>query len=410
MDHPDTPQVGQADPVESVDPAASCHACESARLEAFPAFTQLPRVTSDCRSWPAGGRIALCRHCGLAQKIVDDPWRAEAQRIYASYQLYHQTPGQTEQVIFDAARGTSAPRSELVLRALLARLQLPGSGRMLDLGCGSGPTLRAFSRLFPGWSLCGYDPHLPDRARVEAIAGVEQVFAGQLAEVANGRRRFDLVTAVHVLEHVPNPLQFLRDVGPLLHPNSSVVVQVPNFAAGPFDLVIADHCTHFTLPALDRLFRQAGLVPTLLSTELLPKEITVIARPGQGASAQVTTSELGQTRAAIATSLGWLAELLDQARATGAAPGSGPLGLFGTSIGGNWLHGPLGPRVDFFVDEDPGRSGTSYHQRPVLRPDEVPDGCRVLCPLPPAVAIEVGARLARRGYRFLLPPGCPPLP
>ena len=36
------------------------------------------RITSDCRPWPAGGRLCACQGCGSVQKLVDDAWNREA--------------------------------------------------------------------------------------------------------------------------------------------------------------------------------------------------------------------------------------------------------------------------------------------------------------------------------------------
>jgi hypothetical protein len=64
----------------------------------------------------------------------------------------------------------------------------------------------------------------------------------------------------------------------------------------------------------------------------------------------------------------------------------------------------LGDRVQFFVDEDPGRASSTYRDRPVLLPDAVPRGSTVLVPLPLAVATRIKERLSPQTYDFVLPP------
>jgi SAM-dependent methyltransferase len=376
--------------------SAACHVCRASGLELRPEFEGLPRVSSDCRPWPAGGELALCESCGLVQKVVDASFAEDAAAIYGSYQLYHQTQGQTEQIIFDQQTGLGKARSELVLASLLERLALPERGSMLDMGCGTGPTLRAFSRLVGGWSLYGYDPHLPDRDRVAKIPGVKGIFEGKPDSI---EQRFDLVTAVHVLEHVPDPLTFLKSMARCLGPDGKVLVQIPYFPDSPFDLAIADHCSHFTLGYMAELCRRAGLVPLLLSADQLPKEITLVARLGQ-ADASPVAPPLSAVRHAADAGLSWLHAVAQQARDTRASS----LGVFGTSIGGNWLLGILGDRVQFFVDEDPGRASSTYRDRPVLPPHAVPRGSTVLAPLPLALATRIRARLAPQAYDFVLPP------
>jgi len=385
--------------IASASTTVTCHACSGGDLQDFAVPGGLPAVTSDCRPWPTRPDIALCRSCGLAQKRIDGAWRSEAERVYASYALYHQTADGTEQVIFDQATGKGVPRSELMFNALLERFALADRGRMLDLGCGTGPTLRAFSKLMRGWELNGFDPHLPDRERVRQIPGVKQVYEGRLEQIDGA---FELVSAVHVLEHVTEPLAFLRGARRLLQQDGLLLVQVPYFPDTPFDLTVFDHCSHFTVRGIERLFEAAGLKVELVSTSLLPKEITVVARVADAEVALPAPGAawLAEDTLAVQACLDWLHELQVQAR---AQPG-GQIGVFGTSIGGNWLLGLLGERIAFFVDEDPGRAGSTYRERPVYAPARVPAGCRVLMPLPHALAQRIKLRLDPQHFELVLPP------
>jgi SAM-dependent methyltransferase len=339
----------------------------------------------------------------LAQKRIDASWRSEAERVYASYSLYHQTADGTEQVIFDQTTGKGVPRSELMFRALLERFALAERGRMLDLGCGTGPTLRAFSKLMQGWELNGFDPHLSDSERVRKIPGVKRVYEGSLEQIDGS---FELITAVHVLEHVTEPLAFLRSARRLMQRDGLFLVQVPYFPDTPFDFAILDHCSHFTVRGIERLFGAAGLKVELVSTSLLPKEITVVARPAAAEAALATPSDawLAEDTLAVQACLDWLQQLRAQALAQPAER----LGVFGTSIGGNWLLGVLGEKIAFFVDEDPGRSGSTYRDRPVYAPAQVPAGSRVLMPLPHALAERIALRLDPQHFELVLPPAYAP--
>lgn len=376
-----------------------CHLCASGELRALAVPGGLPAVTSDCRPWPKQPELVLCSRCGLAQKRIDAAWRSEVERVYGSYALYHQTADGTEQVIFDQATGKGVPRSELMFRALLERFALGSSGRMLDLGCGTGPTLRAFSRLMKGWELNGFDPHLSDRERVQQIPGVKQVYEGSLEQIDGA---FELLSAVHVLEHVTEPLAFLRGARRLLKPGGLFLVQVPYFPDTPFDFAVFDHCSHFTVRGIERLFHAAGLKVELVSTSLLPKEITVVARLADSELALPPPGDawLAEETLAVQACLDWLQELRAQAL---AQPGD-RIGVFGTSIGGNWLLGVLGERIAFFVDEDPGRAGSTYRERPVYGPAQVPAGSSVLMPLPHALAERIQLRLSPQHFELVLPP------
>src|SRR6266496_853917 len=146
-------------------PTSTCHLCGSEDLQLAPAFATFHRVTSDCKPWPAGGRLARCCACGLVQTVVEPAWQTEADRIYAGYTIYHQSGGK-EQNIFPGGGG-GKPRSEGVIAALREAVALPDGGRLLDIGCGNGSFLSAWSRLVAGWSLCGSEVNEKYKAQIE---------------------------------------------------------------------------------------------------------------------------------------------------------------------------------------------------------------------------------------------------
>jgi len=76
-----------------------CIVCGSARLEEIKEYNALPRVTSDCKPFAAGGRLFACHGCGGIQKLPDGNWLAEIERIYGDYEIYQLSDG-AEQLIF----------------------------------------------------------------------------------------------------------------------------------------------------------------------------------------------------------------------------------------------------------------------------------------------------------------------
>lgn len=72
------------------------------------------------------------------------------------------------------------------------------------------------------------------------------------------QKSFDLVTAIHVLEHVPAPLDYLRSMAKLTGKTGHLVVEVPTWKspAGPLRLA---HLYHFEPHVLRHMCIQAGL-------------------------------------------------------------------------------------------------------------------------------------------------------
>jgi 2-polyprenyl-3-methyl-5-hydroxy-6-metoxy-1,4-benzoquinol methylase len=374
----------------------ACGICGGGTLQELPDYRLLRRVTSDCRPWPAGGRIGVCAACGAVQKPADQAFLAEIDDIYRSYTIYHQAAG-AEQAVFEQSSGLPASRSVKLLGTFRRSVGLAAEGRMLDVGCGNGATLRAFDQVAPGWTKMGTEFDAKYRAEVESIPNTEHLHVGPVEDVPGG---FDVITMIHVLEHVVDPVAVLRSLRGKLSPGGLLLVEVPHHPANPFELLIADHRSHFTANSLTRTLAGAGYQIVSVAEDWIPKELSVVARPEAVTGAVQAPEDAAAARDRIATSITWLRRTADRLGALGA---EGPVGLFGTSIAGTWLAAEAGDAVAFFVDEDPNRVGRTYLGRPVHAPDAMPPGSRVFVGLPPAVAAGLCRRLARPGVTFLPP-------
>ena len=379
-------------------PVASCHVCREGALRTVSGYESLMRVSSDAKPFRAGGSLAVCENCGTVQKPITAQWLAEVEAIYGSYSIYHNAGG-AEQNVFATQGRQPQSRSSRLIEQLRDRVPVPSKGRLLDIGCGNGATLRAFSQLMPGWSLVGNEQNDRYRTAVEAIPQVEAFHVGEPETVVGS---FDLLTLVHVLEHISDPVAYLRRVTANATPRGTIVAQVPAHRQNPFDLLVADHCTHFSLETLTAVFEAAGLEVLAASDEFVPRELTVVGRPGRTpVPLPDIAGSLDFRLAAIGQELDWLNDLARRGRQLAA---TGPIGVFGTSLGGAFLLGELGASLGFFVDEDPSKIGRVWDGRPILPPQAVPPEARVLLGLPDAVAAVVKARLgAPFADRFVLP-------
>lgn len=376
---------------------AACSICGTGGLEELAEYRGLRRVTSDCRAWPAGGRIGVCRSCGAVQKPADAVFLAEIDDIYRSYTIYHQAAG-AEQAVFEQSSGLPASRSVKLLDTFRRHANLAPAGRMLDVGCGNGATLRAFGQVAPGWRKTGTEFDAKYRAEVESIPNTEPLHVGP---VENVRGSFDVITMIHVLEHIVDPVAVLETLRGKLAPGGLLLIEVPHHPANPFELLIADHRTHFTADSMTRALVAAGFEIVSVDDDWIPKELSIVARPATGRAAGLPPNDPAAARTRVAASISWLRQTAARLRDLGS---TGPIGLFGTSIAGTWLAAEAGDRQAFFVDEDPNRAGSTYMGKPVYAPADVPPGSRVFVGLPPAMAAGICARLARAGVEFI-PPG-----
>ena len=133
-------------------------------------------------------------------------------------------------------------------------------GNLLDIGAGTGDFLLVAKQ--NGWNAIGIEPS----EKAKAIAqqkGVE--LKSNLSEFQD--HSFDLITMWHVLEHVPNLENQIKELQRLLKPNGSIVIAVPNFKSFDADYYkefwaaydVPRHLWHFSKTAIQKLFLAENL-------------------------------------------------------------------------------------------------------------------------------------------------------
>ena len=375
-----------------------CHQCGAGDLQLDPGYPSWRRVTSDCKPWPAGGTLALCRGCHLVQAPATPAWQAEAQEIYRQYAIYHQSDG-AEQSVFRPSDGQAILRSDALVQALAGEVSLPASGRLLDVGCGNGSFLRAWNRLGRSWTLCGLEVSDRHRAVIEAIPGVSALYVGDYHDVPG---EFDLVSLIHVLEHLPSPQTVLTGLRSKIKAEGLLLVQVPDCARNPFMLLVADHCSHFAVRGLATLVEASGFHVLRATNNWISKEVTVVARRATQPASRACPPLPGDEASLVFAGGAWLEQVVARAAPAKTARG---FGIFGTSIAATWLQTQLGGAATFFVDEDPNRIGRRLLGQPILSPAEIPSGATVFVALPQPLAGAVAARLSQPGLTLVVPPG-----
>lgn len=371
-----------------------CHICGGPLL-ALDSYPVAHQVTSDCRPWKGEEFLAICTDCGAVQKPVTKNWLREVQEIYASYAVYSQGAG-LEQVSFDQRTGASSARSDRIVEWLQRNGTLSSSGTVLDVGCGNGAFLRAFGKGNPYWQMEGLELDARNKSPIESIPGVTRLHVGPIESL---QTRFDLVVLIHALEHIPGPIQYLQTLVDLLNPGGLLLIEVPDLETSPFDILIADHCTHFNSFTLREIVGKAGFEVLRLEGGCVAKELTLLARyPSMPVRRNASIHELNG-EVATREHLVWLHKLLEQGQST-----SGPLGVFGTSISATWLAAALGDKVEFFIDEDVNRAGRKHMGYSIYSPNDAPKDSPVLMPLRADIAAAVAKRLAPFNLAFSIPP------
>jgi SAM-dependent methyltransferase len=369
----------------------ACHVCGGAHVRPIANYGLLAGVSSDARPQPAGAVLGQCLDCSMAVKRLDDDWMRTVGKIYETYAIYHQSNG-AEKLSFDAGADVATPRSVALLNKLFSSADIPKGGRVLDIGTGTGVLLRAMSGMRHDLELWAQDLSDIELSALNRIPGFRGLHVGDIGVVTG---RYDLVSMIHVLEHVPEPRAFLAGLRDRLNDDGVLVVNVPDAAANPFDILIVDHCSHFTLGHLKTLVASAGYEILYAASDLLARELVVIARPG-GPGANMARSEPLDLDGYVE----WLRILITQARQISSR---GPMALFGASNAGTWLGAVLADWQGPFVDEDPNRVGNELLGHPIITPRDVPAGTSVFVPLAEDVAARIAARFSTPDVPYIVP-------
>ena len=170
-------------------------------------------------------------------------------------------------------------------------LPWPGTGRLLDFGCGTGGFLKTVADR--GWDVTGLDTSREAVDEARARHGLNAL-VGTLPHPELRPGSFEVVTMWHSLEHVHRPLDLLREAYRLLVPGGKLIAATPNIASLPYRLFgpawygldLPRHLTHFTPATLTAMVQAAGFcgnpVRQLRHGDWLRSTARRLARDGRG--------------------------------------------------------------------------------------------------------------------------------
>lgn len=137
-------------------------------------------------------------------------------------------------------------------------------GRVLDIGCGTGEFLLEMKQ--HGWEVKGLEIDKKASEFAEKEYGLE-VLNRDLNDLRPLENPFEVITMWHVLEHLHQPLNALKNIKDMLKDDGILVIAAPNIAS--FDakfyrnnwiaLDAPRHLQHFEPESLTSLCQAAGL-------------------------------------------------------------------------------------------------------------------------------------------------------
>ena len=187
-------------------------------------------------------RVVRCSSCGLVF-LNPMPRPADAAGIY-TVDYYRNQDSVEDTPLGYPDYLTLREHHTFVADELLRPLKDIRPGAVLDVGCGMGTMLGRFRE--SGWDAYGVDvsTYATEYARDEL--GL-RVYTGAVGEVDLPEGFFDLVTMVHVVEHLPDPRSTLATLHRLMRPGGILVVATHDIR-GLWPRIVRDRWRHLNIP------------------------------------------------------------------------------------------------------------------------------------------------------------------
>jgi hypothetical protein len=330
-----------------------CPVCKGAEVVETVTRDRIPtmqnrvyRTREEARAARAGRlELAACRACGFAWNRAFDPTL----------------------VVYDDAYDNSVPSAVMaehyrdIARRLVERHDLR-EGLVLDVGCGNGAFLREIRQAVPGSRGLGVDPAL-DGDGEEDGGGLRYVRAmfdpGLLDE------RPALIVCRHVLEHLPDPVEFLRTIhaaATRFGAPSPCFLEVPDLGwivrNEAFSDLCYEHSNYFTAGSLAGTARRAGFTTVAAdvafgSQYLVLEAVPAPAADGSDRPADDVAGTLLDYAGAEAATIASTRERLIRRRSDGDA-----IAVWGMATKGvmfSLLVDPDGLLIDHCVDVNPNK-------------------------------------------------------
>jgi len=249
----------------------NCPICNSSLIEILKEFPQ--SITSDSKMINELVSITICHDCGNlfnshgARNNTSDFYQNSYDLLGSSFQA--------ETRIYEDK--TDFSLSDWRLKHLHSLNILSKTGNILDIGCGKGNFLQKFNSLFHNWNLYGIESSKSSLSIAKNNLS-NFIFHEGIYNKNPFDKKFDLIVALNVLEHIEDPKLFLENIFDDLNESGLVCFDVPNFKVNPIDIFVYDHLTHFTSETLANLLHNVGFKILKLVENIHQVPILVICK------------------------------------------------------------------------------------------------------------------------------------
>jgi len=197
----------------------TCNLCSGKEIELY---RYIPRLNS---------RILRCRNCNLvfldptltSFATFDFENQGDRQRRLRHMTQTAQAEGKFDEAVLRREEKTRTShfrnRKEEIERYV-------NPENVLDIGCGRGFFLANYVN--DSADYLGIEPREDVSEDARKRVGKNNIFCGTLQEANLPREHFNVVTMINLIEHLPNPMDTLREVNRVMKKDGLLFVETPN--------------------------------------------------------------------------------------------------------------------------------------------------------------------------------------
>lgn len=350
-----------------------CCACQAGSCDLvyhYPA----PAITSLSTILDVDTRVYICDSCGHMQS-ADLP---DVQKFYDTEYQISLTSEDADQ-LYDFVEGKPIYRTQYQADLILDFVGLPDSAAVLDYGAAKARSLYHLQERRPDILPHVFDVSEDYRSHWSWVSRGNQA---TYAAPEEWNRRFDLITAHFVLEHVREPVSVFKDISRLMAPTGRFFFTVPDVVGNPADMIVVDHLNHFTETSLQASLENAGMrMESIDATRLRGAYIIVAALKGESEQTRLpresnVPAQLRKLKDCVAS---WhtAERLIAEAREKSAGKKAV---IYGAGVYGTFVFSRIQASggIACFLDRNPHVHGRDHLGLPVLSPDELPEDVNVV--------------------------------
>ena len=230
----------------------SCYLCGCNELEVIARETR--RTLSE---------VWYCENCDLA--MLDWQTQNNLEEYYNYLYRKEHGPDLNRQADYETIFQSQVGHQEARLNAL--KPYLSESSKVLEIGCSSGHFLYHVKKLVGEVVGVDYDKEAAKYAAEQCSC---KTYSGDFNQIKFEPEYFDVVCTIQTLEHVQDPITFMRDLKKLVKKDGLIFVEVPNLY-DPLITIYANkiynkfyfhdaHIYYFSVKSLQAVMKKAGIV------------------------------------------------------------------------------------------------------------------------------------------------------